>query len=73
MDIEIKKTVEICHCHHCHLCQVGSFEDRQKRRISEPVRIGQIFPFVMRDIEKRVQRHHRVEVGIDIADYTIKE
>ncbi len=45
----------------------------KKRRTSEPVLISEILPAVMRDIEKRMQRHHRVEAGIDIADYTIKE
>ena len=55
-----------------HYEQGSSVVDK-KRRTSEPVRIGQIFPFVMRDIEKRMQRHHRVEFGIDIADYIIKE
>jgi len=68
MDIEIKKTVEICHCHHCHQCQVGSFEDRQKRRTSEPVLISEVLPVVMWDIKMRMHRHNRVEAGIDIAD-----
>ena len=40
-------------------CQVGSFEDRQKRRTSEPVRIGEVLPVVMQDIEKRMQEHKR--------------
>ncbi|MFH1882846.1 MAG: hypothetical protein ABIL62_09075 [Planctomycetota bacterium] len=51
----------------------GSSIVDKKRRTSEPVRIGEILPAVMLDIEKRMQRHYRVEVGIDIADYTIKE
>ncbi len=37
------------------------------------MRIDEILPDVMANIKKRTQRHHRVKVGIDIADYTIKE
>jgi hypothetical protein len=55
-----------------HSEQKSSVVDK-KRRTSEPVLIGEVLPVVMRDIEKRMQRQHRVEVGIDIADYTIKE
>ena len=51
----------------------GSLVVDKKRRTSEPVRVSEVLPVVMRDIEKRMQRHHRVEVGTDIADYTIKE
>jgi hypothetical protein len=45
----------------------------KKRRTSEPMRISEVLPVVMRDIEKRMQRQHRVAIGIDIANYTIKE
>ena len=55
-----------------HSEQKSSVVDK-KRRTSELVLIGEILPLVMRDIEKRMQRHHRVEVGINMADYTIKE
>lgn len=51
----------------------GFSVEGKNRQISELVRIGEILPDVMAKIEKRIQRHHRVEVGIDIADYTIKE
>ncbi len=45
----------------------------KKRRISEPMWISEVLPVVMRDIEKRMQRQHRVAIGIDITNYTIKE
>ena len=51
----------------------GSSVVDKKPRTSEPVRIGEVLPVVMWDIEKRIQRHNRVEVGISIANYTIKE
>jgi hypothetical protein len=37
----------------------GSSVVEKKRRTSEPVRIGEISPAVMRDIEKRMQEHKR--------------
>ncbi len=41
-----------------HSEQESSVVDK-KRRTSEPVRIGEILPAVMRDIEKRMQEHKR--------------
>ncbi len=52
--------------------QESSIIDK-KRQFSEPMHIGEILPLVMRDIEKRMQRHHRVEVDIDITNYTTKK
>ncbi len=36
------------------------------------MRISEVLLVVIRDIEKRMQRQHQVEIGIDIADSTIK-
>ncbi len=41
-----------------HSEQENSVVDK-KRRTSEPVRIGEILPDVMRDIEIRMQEHKR--------------
>ncbi len=41
-----------------HSEQGSSIVDK-KRRTSEPVRIGEVLPVVMRDIEKRMQEHKR--------------
>jgi hypothetical protein len=41
-----------------HSEQGSSIVDK-KRRTSEPVRIGEILPDVMRDIEIRMQEHKR--------------
>ncbi len=43
-------------------CQVESSEVRQKQRTSEPVRIGEILPDVMADIEKRMYLAKSTEI-----------
>ena len=43
-----------------HSEQKSSVVDK-KRRTSEPVRIGEVLPVVMRNIEKRMQRYYRAE------------
>jgi hypothetical protein len=50
-----------------HSEQKSSVVDKT-RRISEPVRIGEILPDVMADIKKRIQQRRRENI-INIANY----